>query len=322
MSFRLSVLPLLFAALAWSDTLTVTLDSVQVSATPGGAVTFSGTITNNSSASVSINGVGLNLANFDPTNYDATPFLLNAPVTLAAGGTSADFAFFTVSIPNGFSPGVYVGSMDVQGGATSTDFNLLGTGDFALNVAISIPPVLSIVKTHADNFAPGQQNATYTVIVSNSAGAGPTSGVVTVTETIPAGLTLVSMSGSGWSCPAGGNTCTTGAVLNAGAAYPPIVVTTNVSPSAQSSFVNQVSVTGGGISTAATGADLTIVSPYSACDVSQFGSTTVADVQQAVNQALGLAVPVNDMDNDGAITVADIQIVMNALLGMGCTGSF
>jgi len=47
------------------------------------------------------------------------------------------------------------------------------------------PPVLSISKRHAGNFTQGQTGATYTVTVSNQAGAGPTSTLVVVTETIP-----------------------------------------------------------------------------------------------------------------------------------------
>ena len=57
-------------------------------------------------------------------------------------------------------------------------------------------PVLSITKTHTGNFTQGQTNATYTVTVSNT-GNAPTSGTITVTETVPSGLTLVSMAGTG-----------------------------------------------------------------------------------------------------------------------------
>ena len=50
------------------------------------------------------------------------------------------------------------------------------------------PPVLTISKTHVGNFTVGDTGDTYTVTVSNTAGAGPTSGTVTVTDTIPSGL--------------------------------------------------------------------------------------------------------------------------------------
>ena len=119
-------------------------------------------------------------------------------------------------------------------------------------------PSLGITKTHASNFTQGQNGATYTVTVSNNVAAAPTSGTVTVTDTVPAGLTLVSMAGTGWTCPAAGNACTRGDVLAGGASYPPITVTVNVSPSAASLVTNQVSVSGGGSASAAT-SDLTAV---------------------------------------------------------------
>jgi hypothetical protein len=56
-----------------------------------------------------------------------------------------------------------------------------------------VNPVLGITKMHTGNFSPRQSGATYTVTVSNLAGAAATSGTVTVTETVPSGLTLVSM---------------------------------------------------------------------------------------------------------------------------------
>jgi hypothetical protein len=43
-------------------------------------------------------------------------------------------------------------------------------------------PVLSIAKTHTGNFTQGQTGATYSVMVSNTTGAGQTSRVVTVTD--------------------------------------------------------------------------------------------------------------------------------------------
>ena len=97
----------------------------------------------------------------------------------------------------------------------------------------------------------GQQGATYTVTVSNAASAGPTSGTVTVTDTIPSGLTLVSMAGPGWTCAA--NTCTRNDVLNGGSSYPAITVTVNVASNASSPQVNSVSDFGWGESQSASG---------------------------------------------------------------------
>ncbi len=107
-----------------------------------------------------------------------------------------------------------------------------------------VPAILSIAKTHTGNFSPGHTNAVYTLTVSNQQAASPTSGLVTVTDTLPDGLSLVSMAGLGWNCT--GNSCTRSDAINGGAAYPPITVMVEVGGNAGSSAVNQASVSGGG----------------------------------------------------------------------------
>ena len=120
-------------------------------------------------------------------------------------------------------------------------------------------PSLSISKTHAGNFTQGQTGATYTVTVSEQAGTGPTFGTVTVTENLPAGLNLVSMSGAGWTCPGtAANNCTRSDVLAAGASYPAITVTVNVASNAGSPLLNSVSVSGGG-SSGSSASDSTVI---------------------------------------------------------------
>ena len=121
-------------------------------------------------------------------------------------------------------------------------------------------PVLRITKTHSGNFTQGQQQAVYTITVSN--GAGPTNGTVTVMETLPSGLTLASMAGSGWTCAA--NSCSRNDVLSGGASYPAITVIVNVAANASSPQVNQVSVSGGGSATASATDSTTIVGPPAA----------------------------------------------------------
>ncbi|MGA3294909.1 MAG: hypothetical protein ABSE45_13115 [Candidatus Acidiferrales bacterium] len=134
--------------------------------------------------------------------------------------------------------------------------NAVVSGVFFGGAGSSSSPTLIVTKTHMGNFTQGQQNATYTVTVSNAAYGTPTSGTVTVTETIPSGLTLVSMAGNGWSCAT--NTCTRSDSLNAGASYSPITVAVGVGANATSPQVNQVSVSGGG-SSAANASDSTLI---------------------------------------------------------------
>ena len=118
-------------------------------------------------------------------------------------------------------------------------------------------PLLGIAKSHSGNFAPGQQNAVYTVTVSNASNAPPTAGALTVTESLPSGLTLVSMAGAGWTCAA--NVCTRSDSLPSGAAYAPLTVTVNVAANAASPQVNTVSVSGGGSATVSA-SDPTVIS--------------------------------------------------------------
>src|SRR5207245_2907657 len=93
-------------------------------------------------------------------------------------------------------------------------------------------PLIAIIKSHTGNFYQGEMNATYTLKVQNQ-GFGPTSGTVTVTDVLPAGLSLVSLSGSGWTC--GAANCTRSDVLASGAFYPDVTVTVNVASNAPSS---------------------------------------------------------------------------------------
>jgi uncharacterized repeat protein (TIGR01451 family) len=179
---------------------------------------------------------------------------------------------------------------------------------------VSSAPSLSVTKTHSSNFTQGQQGATYTVTVANAAGAGPTNGTVTMTESVPQGLLLYSMAGDGWSCPAGSVSCTRTDPL-AGGANSSITVTVNVANNAATPAVNQVNVAYGGWTSPNASDTTTIVSP---CAVTGDGSASVADVQKAINEALGVARAVDDLNQDGVVNAVDLQIVINAALGLGC----
>ena len=140
-------------------------------------------------------------------------------------------------------------TVNVAGNATSPVTNQVsvsGGGSAGVNAtdatAISgAGPALTISKTHSGSFAQGQVGAQYTVTVTNNSGMS-TSGLVTMTETPPAGLTVTGMSGTGWACNT--STCTRSDALSSGSSYPAITVTVNVAANATSPLVNQVSVSG------------------------------------------------------------------------------
>ena len=152
-------------------------------------------------------------------------------------------------------------NVNVAPDASSPQLNQVSvSGGGSAPPSVSDSTTLSISKTHTGNFAQGQQHAIYTVKVSNAAGVSATSGAVTVTEAVPSGMTLVSMAGTGWTCPATGTTCSRTSALSAGSSYPPITVTVNVAADASSPQLNQVSVSGGGSAPASSSDSTTITS--------------------------------------------------------------
>jgi hypothetical protein len=186
------------------------------------------------------------------------------PVTYAAsGGTGQGYTWSCTGLPSGLTistAGVLSGTpaSGSQGSYTAVCMVRDSGGNTAqssLALAINAQPVLSIVKSHTGNFTQGQTGATYSVVVSNSATASPTSGIVTVVDTLPAGLTPTAIAGGmSWSCTLATLTCTNNNVLAAGASYPTITVTVNVAINATSPLVNSATVSGGG-ATAVTATD-------------------------------------------------------------------
>jgi uncharacterized repeat protein (TIGR01451 family) len=134
-------------------------------------------------------------------------------------------------------------------------------------------PDMKMAKSHVGNFYLGQAGAQYTLIASN-VGQNATNALVTVTDNLPAGLTATAASGTGWACTVGApTTCTRSDVLAAGASYPPITLTVDVSSQAITPLVNSVTVSGGGEinTTNNTANDSTIVNPKISVSKLRFG---------------------------------------------------
>jgi hypothetical protein len=226
-------------------------------------------------------------------------------------------------------------------------------GVFTFPVANSAgAPAFTISKSHLGDFSPGEQGAHYTILVTNS-GTGTISEPVTVTENVPSGETLVSMSGSGWNCSTL-PTCTTSSTLAAGMSYGAITVTVNVRAGATSPQVNSATVSGGSAEAATATDSTTIVSTVSVPNVtgdtqsaaetaitnagltvgsvtmqisntvpagevissSPSGGTMVAP-GTAVNIVIstGTTATPCDVNQDGSYTVADVQAMINEALG-------
>ena len=223
---------------------------VTVANAGGGATTDAVTMTESVPAGLtlaSMSGAGWNCYGVSCTRSDPLNAFTAYPPIIVAVNVAAD------------APSEVVNAVSVSGGGSPP----AGTTD---SVTIA-PPLLSISKAHTGDFVPGQTNATYTAGVSNYGLAGPTSGTVTVSETLPSGLVLVSMAGSGWTCPANGNTCARSDVLASGESYPPITITVNVRANAISPQVNAIAVSGGGAATATT-TNVTVIASLSKATLS------------------------------------------------------
>ena len=119
------------------------------------------------------------------------------------------------------------------------------TSSCTITVSAPVPPDLVVAKSHAGNFVQGQKGATYTLTVSNVGGSA-TSGTVTVTEALPAGLAATGIAGTGWICTQPAGPCNRSDALAATASYPALTLTVNVATTAPPSVVNVASVAGGG----------------------------------------------------------------------------
>jgi uncharacterized repeat protein (TIGR01451 family) len=194
-------------------------------------------------------------------------------------------------------------------------------GRSAWDIIAPLPqPVLSISKTHSGNFEQGQQNVTYTITVSNSIAGGPTSGIVTVTDTLPAGVTLVSIAGTGWSCAA--TTCTRSDVLRGGNSYPPVVVTVNVAINATSPQTNQAGVSGGG-SVSASISDPTTLVPAGtppALNITKKHSGSFMQAQQGAVYTLTISNSPTAGPTSGTVTVTDTVPSALTLVSMAGPG--
>jgi uncharacterized repeat protein (TIGR01451 family) len=175
------------------------------------------------------------------------------PDVLAVGASSSTFALTVAAGPG--AVGTFTNTAIPSGGTAAVFVN--GTNS---TTVIGVPR-LGLVKSHSGTFYAGLQ-ATYTLATNNTTGTAATSGTMTVTDTLPAGLTYVGATGGGWSCGNAGQvvTCTSSLAIAAGASGNPITVTVTPQPAAVPSVTNSATFSGGGASASATATDPTTVS--------------------------------------------------------------
>jgi uncharacterized repeat protein (TIGR01451 family) len=221
-----------------------------------------------------------------------------------------------VTAANGSSVSI---SLMISGGGVSTAYSASPT----ISVAA---PILTISET-SPNFNLGQQNAAYTVNVGDSSAGGATNSGVTVTENaLPSGETLVSMSGSGWTCGTGSNTCTAG-VINSGANFQPLTIVVNVAANATSPQTNSVTASGGGATSSVNATDSTTINSPDIAIAKSHSGTFTAGNNGTFNLAVSnVASGSTAGPSAGTITVTDtlssqFTFVSATISGWSCSNS-
>jgi len=161
-------------------------------------------------------------------------------------------------------------------GTTITSQNPLPVtmnGPVAETANFTAPPALTVSSTHAGDFTQGQAGAVYTLSVSNIGTGGTDGTAVVVADGIPGGLVPSSISGPNWTCTQPAGPCTRSDVLQGGASYPAITLTTNVASNAPSTVTNQVSVSGGGAGPGSAVDPTNIIAPQRYADPMAFATS-------------------------------------------------
>jgi uncharacterized repeat protein (TIGR01451 family) len=175
-----------------------------------------------------------------------------------AGGSSYPALVLTVSVA-GNAPASITSTVSVSGGG-------------AANAASASDPTtiiqgadLTISKSHTGNFKQGDSADTYSLTVSNI-GSGATTGMVSVMDMLPAGLTPTAADNgviNGWTISANGQTITATRddELAGNSSYTVLTISVSVDANAPTSVVNTATVAGGseGNTTNDTASDLTTI---------------------------------------------------------------
>ena len=210
-------------------------DTYTILVTNSGQASTSGTLTMTDTLPAGLTGTALS----GPAGWTCTLNSLTCSTSNALGGGASATFTLTVSVASNATASVTNTATIAGGGDVRT------TNNTATDVTpiIQGTPDLTITSSHSGTFYQGS-TGTYTLTVTNS-GTAPTSGQVTVTDTLPSGMSVSSLSGTGWTCTVSTASCTQTTALANGASYSPISLTVYIGGTG-SSVTNKAAVSGGG----------------------------------------------------------------------------
>ena len=252
--------------------------------------------------------------NIASANYHSNGSCIG-PAYYAGGAGNAIKSVLTVKILSAGTTSITTVINDFSGASYhyNADYNKNGV----LAVTAVNGPDLSVTKTHTGTFfrnTPG----TYTLTAAN------TSGTVTVTDTLPSGLSATAISGTGWSCTLSSLTCTRTDALASGSSYPAITVTVQVSGTAPSSVTNTATVSGGGDTTPGnnTASDPTTISNLTNAGINKvFNPTSVPQGTTTTTLTFTLTntnvLPLNNVNFTDALSGMSVA---SSTVGGTCTG--
>jgi uncharacterized repeat protein (TIGR01451 family) len=238
-------------AVGSTGTYTMTVGNSGTAATSG-TITFTDTLpaglTVNNGAAGTFTAGGTNGGNWNCSSNAANPQTITctSSTAIAASGNSVFNFPVTVGLGTVVGTNSITNTASVSGGGQTNTAN-----DSSSDPTTVLSPDLTISKSHTGNFTQGGTGA-YSLTVGNT-GTAATSGPVTVTDTLPTGLSVtagtVALTGTNaanWSCNAVGQviTCTSSTAIANGASST-FGFNVAVASNAPASLINSVSVSGG-----------------------------------------------------------------------------
>ena len=242
-----------------APSLDITKTSSAATLTRGGTATFTLTVRNSGNGPTT--GATVTVTDTFPAGLTPTA-ASGTGWSCSIAGQSVTCTRSDVLVVSGTYPTISVTSSVANAAAASltNTASVIGGGDTtsasgSVTVNTAAPPDLVITKTSSASTLIRGGTGTFTLTVTNNGGLATDGTTVTVSDTLPTGLTPTAVSGTGWTCSTSSQTvtCTRTSALAVSSSYPAVSITASVAADAAASLTNTASVIGGGDGSSASG---------------------------------------------------------------------